>query len=93
MSNGIRNGEHAPKPHETTIVVNAQPKVVTTREITFEEVVSLAYDGNPPVGPNWVFTVTYRRGQNENPQGSLTKGTSVVVKEGMVFNVAATDKS
>jgi len=46
--------------HETTIVVNAQEKTVTTKEITFEQVVDLAYDGNPPQAENWVFTVTYR---------------------------------
>jgi hypothetical protein len=79
--------------HETTIVVNAQEKAVTTREITFEQVVDLAYDGNPPQGDNWVFTVTYRRGADESPQGSLVKGGSIKVKKGMVFNVTATDKS
>jgi len=79
--------------HETTIVVNAQEKTVTTKEITFEQVVDLAYDGNPPQGENWVFTVTYRRGADESPQGSLVKGASAKVKKGMVFNVTATDKS
>ena len=83
-------------PHperETTIVVNAQEKTVATKEITFEQVVALAYDDNPPQGENWVFTVTYRRGDDESPQGSLVKGSSVRVKKGMVFNVTATDKS
>ena len=79
--------------HTTTIVVNAQEKTVTTKEITFEQVVDFAYDGNPPRGENWVFTVTYRRGADESPQGSLVKGASVKVKKGMVFNVTATDKS
>jgi hypothetical protein len=79
--------------HETSIIVNAQEKIVTTKDVTFEQVVDLAYDGHPPQGENWVFTVTYRRGTNESPQGSLVKGTSVKVKKGMVFNVTATDKS
>jgi hypothetical protein len=82
-----------PPEHETTIVVNAQEKTVTTKEITFEQVVDLAYDGSPPQGENWVFTVTYRRGADESPQGSLVKGAIVKVKKGMVFNVTATDKS
>lgn len=82
-----------PEKHETTIVVNAQEKTVTTKEITFEHVVDLAYNENPPQGDNWVFTVTYRRGADESPQGSLVKGASVKVKKGMVFNVTATDKS
>lgn len=79
--------------HETSIIVNAQEKIVTTKDVTFEQVVDLAYDGHPPQGENWVFTVTYRRGTDESPQGSLVKGTSVKVKKGMVFNVTATDKS
>jgi hypothetical protein len=79
--------------HETSIIVNAQEKIVTTKDVTFEQVVDLAYDGHPPEGENWVFTVTYRRGTDESPQGSLVKGTSVKVKKGMVFNVTATDKS
>jgi hypothetical protein len=79
--------------HETTIVVNAQEKTVTTKEISFSEVIDLAYDGSPPQGENWVFTVTYRRGADESPQGSLVKGATVKLKKGMVFNVTATDKS
>jgi hypothetical protein len=88
--------EPGPSPdheHETTIVVNAQEKTVTTKEISFSEVIDLAYDGSPPQGENWVFTVTYRRGSDESPQGSLIKGATVEVKKGMVFNVTATDKS
>jgi hypothetical protein len=79
--------------HDTTIVVNAQEKTVAAKEITFEQLVDLAYDGNPPQGENWVFTLTYRRGADESPQGSLVKGASVKVKKGMVFNVTATDKA
>jgi hypothetical protein len=86
-------GEPPEHEHETTIIVNAQEKIVTTKDVTFEQVVDLAYDGHPPEGENWVFTVTYRRGTDESPQGSLVKGTSVKVKKGMVFNVTATDKS
>jgi hypothetical protein len=88
--------EPGPAPddeRETTIVVNAQEKTVTTTEVTFAEIVDLAYDGSPPQGENWVFTVTYRRGADESPQGSLVPGGTVKVKKGMVFNVTATDKS
>jgi hypothetical protein len=88
---GSENGHG--KAHETTIVVNAQEKTVPEKEISFEELVSLAYDGNPPTGDNWEFTVTYRRGHGEKPQGQLVAGESVKVKEGMVFDVYGTDKS
>ncbi|WP_295815203.1 multiubiquitin domain-containing protein [uncultured Deinococcus sp.] len=75
-----------------TIIVNGRERQVTSKELTYEEVVRLAYD-NPPTGPNVLITVTYRRGHGEKPEGSLTEGASVRVKEGMIFNVAHTDKS
>ena len=75
-----------------TIVVNGRQKVVTAKELSFSEVVSLAFD-NPPTGPNIVFTITYRRGEGNKPEGSLVEGEKVKIKEGMIFNVTATDKS
>jgi hypothetical protein len=78
--------------HPTTIVVNGQEKSVETKEISFGEVVALAF--NPvPQGPNVRITVSYRRGPEEKPQGTLTTGQSVNVKKNMLFDVTATDKS
>lgn len=74
-----------------TIVVNGRPKTVTDKEISFEAVVDLAYP--QPRGANLMFTVTYRRGEGNKPEGTLVEGESVKVKEGMIFNVSATDKS
>jgi hypothetical protein len=49
---------------------------------------------NPvPTGPNIVFTVTFRKGPLENPEGTLTPGETVEIKDGMIFDVTATDKS
>ena len=75
-----------------SIIVNARQKTVDKAEIRFEEIVALAYD-TPPSGPNWVFTITYHRGQGNKPEGSLRAGETVEVKDGMVFDVTATDKS
>ena len=84
-------GRHDPK--FVTIIVNTRPKTVEkNKEISFEEVVSLAYDGNPPTGPTIAFTVMFRRGPG-NKDGSLVAGQTVKVKEGMIFNVSATDRS
>lgn len=77
---------------EYTIIVNARPKVVTKKELSFAEIIALAFD-NPPQGPNIVFTVTYRRGEGQKPEGGLVEGETVRIKEGMIFNVTATDKS
>ena len=87
-----QEGEGRMNEKDFTIIVNAQPKVVQGKELTFRQIVSLAFD-QPPSGENVVFTVTYRRGRGEKPEGSLLEGDSVKIKEGMIFNVTATDKS
>jgi hypothetical protein len=79
-------------PKQITIIVNGRAKQVPKEEMTFEELVALAFD-NPPSGSNIVFTVTYRKGHGNKPEGTLTQGEMVKVKEGMIFNVTATDKS
>ncbi len=77
---------------EFTIIVNGREKVVTARELSFAEIVALAFD-NPPTGPFIVFTVTFRRGHGNKPEGTLVEGETVKIKDGMIFNVTATDKS
>jgi hypothetical protein len=74
------------------IIVNGRPKEVTEKVMSFEEIVALAFS-NPPSGPNTVFTVTYRRGEGNKPEGSLVAEETVKIKDGMIFNVTATDKS
>ncbi len=76
---------------EYTIIVNTREKVVTEKELSFSDIVALAYE-TPPTGPNTILTVTYRRGHG-NQDGTLIEGQSVKIKDRMVFNVSATDKS
>jgi hypothetical protein len=84
-------GHHHEKP--VHIIVNGKQKDWFEKEISFEEVVSLAYEGKPPSGPDWVFTVTYYyRGHGGRP-GTMVAGEKIHVKDGMVFNVTATNKS
>lgn len=75
-----------------TIIVNGRQEVVTSKELSFAEVLALAFD-SPPTGPNIVFTITYRRGEGNKPEGSMVEGETVKIKDGMIFNVTATDKS
>lgn len=77
---------------EYTIIVNGRRKVVNKPKLSFGEIVALAYDP-VPTGPNIYFTVTYQHGHPANPEGSLTAGRTVKIKNGMVFNVTVTDKS
>ena len=77
---------------EVSIVVNGREKTVEKGTLTFDQLVALAFD-DPPTGEFICFTITYRRGQGNKPEGSLAEGESVRVKAGMIFNVTATDKS
>ena len=92
MSNSEENKQEE-KGHkkEVTIIVNAREKVVPKDDISFTEIVNLAFE-NPLTGPNIVTTVTYRRGEG-NKSGSMIEGQTVKAKDGMIFNVTQTDKS
>lgn len=80
------------KLREITVKVNTRPHKVSTKTLAFEEVVKL-YDPNAAPSETRIYTVTYKRGPVENPQGTLVEGGSVCVQEGMLFNVTFTDKS
>jgi hypothetical protein len=83
---------HSGKPKVYKIIVNGRQKEVSTKKLTFDQVVALAF--NPvPSGPNVQFTVTYRKGPRKNPDGSMTEGETVRVKDGMIFDVTETNKS
>ncbi len=92
--NNSQENKHEEQSHnkDFTIIVNGRPKVVNAKDMSFAEIVALAFD-NPPTGPNIVFTVTYRRGEGNKPEGTLVEGAIVKLKEGMIFNVTSTDKS
>jgi hypothetical protein len=86
-------GGAKPKPPKTIlIIVNGRERHAEKGELSFDEVIALAFDP-VPTGPNIEFTVTYRRGPKERPQGTLTAGHTVKIKQGMIFNATATDKS
>jgi hypothetical protein len=81
-----------PSQRELTIVINGRSKTVSARELSFDQLVGLAFDP-VPVGENIIFTITYRRGEGNKPEGSLVQGEKVKIKDGMIFNVKYTDKS
>lgn len=49
------------RPKTTTIVVNGRAKKVHTKELTFDQVVALAFDPLP-TGENVVFTISWKAG-------------------------------
>lgn len=88
----MNNTDKKPDPQEVTIIVNGRKKTVPKKEeLTFDEVVTLAF--GPPNYDTSIYTVTYQKGEDHKPKGSLVQGQSVKVKDGMIFDVIRTDKS
>ena len=48
-----------------TIIVNGRKKEVTAKELSYEELLTLAFGNNVPAGPNIVITVTYSKGEGD----------------------------
>lgn len=81
------------KDKTVTIVVDGTPYEVPKKEfITYAEVVTLAYPDYPQ-HPEITYSVTYTRGPNEKPEGILSPGGTVKVKEGVSFVVSRTGQS
>jgi hypothetical protein len=83
-----------PQSHEKqyTIILNGRETIVTQHELTYEEVVALAF-GAPPAGDSTIYTVAYRKGEGNRPEGSLVAGQSLKVKDGMRIDATPTDRS
>ena len=79
--------------HKTvTIVVEGTPHKWPEEYITYAQVVTLEvpdYFQNPQI----TYTVMYKRGPRNKPEGTLSKGGTVKVVEGMVFSVTPTGQS
>lgn len=78
--------------NQITLVVNLKETPWGGRRMSYEQVTLLAYP-NPPPGIVITYTVEYEAGPASNPEGSMTVGDSVKVKDGMVFSVTETGRS
>lgn len=91
-ASGIERFITAPLPtYEIEIIVNARPNVVSGPNVTFEQIVRLAFPGAH--NPNAVFSVTYRKAASAPPDGVMGAGSVIKIKKGSIFNVTQTDKS
>jgi len=90
----MENKEHGHEDDhkELSIIVNTREKKWGKKEISYKEVVELAF-GSYSEDENVVYTVTYSKGPDSHKEGSLVRGESVKVKNGMIFNVSQTNKS
>ncbi len=80
------------KPRVITIYVNSEPKEVTKKVLTYDDVVFLEWGNEPPTGENVQISITFKKAK-EPHEGSLKPGGSVEIKEGTRFSVRASDKS
>jgi hypothetical protein len=78
-----------PQTKVVSIIVNTKPHAWAEKKISFEQVVELAFPGQPydPAGT----LVEYSRGHG--PDHSLRPGKDVGVKDGMVFDVEPANRS
>ena len=75
-----------------TIIVEGTPHEWPKGEITYAQVVTLEvpdYAQHPEI----TYSVKYKNGHGHKPEGVLSPGGSVKVKEGMIFSVSETGQS
>ena len=81
------------KQNTISIIVEGTPHEWTKNEvITYAELVSLEvsdYAQHPEI----TYSVKYKKGNGNKPEGILAEGATVKVKEGMVFSVSETGQS
>ena len=75
-----------------TIIVEGTPHEWPKGEITYAEVVTLEVPDYAK-HPEKTYSVKYKNGHGNKPEGVLAPGASVKVKEGMVFSVSETGQS
>lgn len=75
-----------------TIIVEGSPHEWPKGEITYAEVVTLEVPDYPQ-HTDITYSVKYKNGHGEKPDGILAPGASVKVKEGMIFSVSETGQS
>jgi Multiubiquitin len=92
----LKEDEHfhsgAPERWEITIIVNGTPHRWSLHEITYAQVVTLDVPDYPQ-HPEITYSVKYKHGPSHKPEGTLSPGSTVKVKDGEVFSVSPTGQS
>lgn len=86
----LHEGEHFYSQKVITIYVNGTEESWTHRKISYDQAVKLAFP-HGPFGGDIRYSVSWTKPDGQ--EGSLRPGHSVVVVEGMIFDVRNTDKS
>ena len=92
----MKENEHfhsgAPEKWEITIIVNGTPHKWLEHEITYAQVVTLDVPDYPQ-HPEITYSVKYKHGPGHKPEGTLSPGGVVEVKNREVFSVSPTGQS
>ena len=81
------------KDKMVTIIVNGTPHEWSKKdEITYAEVVTLDVPDYPQ-HPEITYSVKYKNGHGNKPEGTLSPNGSVKVKDEMIFSVSPTGQS
>ncbi len=75
-----------------TIIVDGTPHEWPKDDITYDQVVTLEFPDFTK-HPEITYSVKYKNGNGNKPEGILAPGGSVKVKEGMIFSVSKTGQS
>jgi hypothetical protein len=88
----LQNGEHfrTGKAAGITIYVNTEPVIWDCPQISYDELVKLAFPAGPFDGPVR-YSITWTK--PDGSEGAVLKGDKVKVVDGMKFDVRNTDKS
>jgi hypothetical protein len=78
------------KPDSFHIIVNARPKEVTGTQISYRELVNLAFPDDPH-NSEVLFSIHYTA--PHLPDGTLAEGQTVKLENGMKFDVTKTNRS
>lgn len=89
---GVENFFSKLKSTEFIIIVNTREKVWKENTISFEQVILFAF-GSYDDNPNKSYTVTYCKGLEPRPEGTMVRESVINVNNKMIFDVSATDKS
>ena len=81
------------KDDGAVIIVNGEEKSVLNRDVSYGQVVELAFPGDAN-NENFEFTVLYRKTDQSRHDGSMVDGDVVKVhKQGSTFNVTRSIRS
>lgn len=88
----MAHNENKPDKKLVTIIVEGTPHQWPKDEITYAEVVMLEVPDYPE-HPEITYSVKYKKGHGNKPEGTLSPGGSVKVKDEMEFSVSETGQS